>query len=201
MATDQGLWEAPLYHQNFIPVPQPMALNLGCGDLTSAPYKEVQFDSYSIVRQDEETKWLWSFSPQPYYVSDASVRNPRVVFGNAGSYDVTLSITNAQGTASRTIKNMIKIDGATGIDKERVGEVGIVKTVLSQGEKLEFVTYGLHEEATLTIHNIKGHQLHREGIWGSKQRISIPSEKFPPSVYIYSISTASKKFFGQFIIK
>lgn len=201
MATDQGLWEAPLYHQNFIPVPQPMALNLGCGDLTSAPYKEVQFDSYSIVRQDEDTKWQWSFNPQPHYVSDATVRNPRVVFGNAGSYDVTLSIANAQGSASRTIKNMIRINGATSIDDERVGEVGIVQTVLSQGDNLEFVTSGLHEEATLTIHNLKGHQLHRESILGSGQIISISSDKFPPAVYIYSINTASKKFFGQFIIK
>ena len=49
MATDQGLWEAPLYHQDFIAVPQPMALNLGSGNLTANPQKSVQFDSYSIV--------------------------------------------------------------------------------------------------------------------------------------------------------
>jgi hypothetical protein len=96
---------------------------------------------------------------------------------------------------------MIRINGATSIDDERVGEVGIVQTVLSQGDNLEFVTSGLHEEATLTIHNLKGHQLHRESILGSGQIISISSDKFPPAVYIYSINTASKKFFGQFIIK
>ena len=133
MATNQGVWEAPLYHQDFIPVAQPMAMNLGSGDLTANPQKEVQFDSYSIVRQDENTKWQWSFSPQPQYVSNANVRNPRVVFGRAGNYDVTLTVTTPAGTSSRTIKNMITIDGETGIDSVKVGEVGLEKNIIAKG--------------------------------------------------------------------
>ena len=116
MATNQGVWEAPLYHQDFTPVAQPMALNLGSGNLTANPLKEVQFDSYSIVRQDENTEWHWNFSPQPKYVSDANVRNPRVVFGRGGNYDVTLTVTTPAGSSSRTIKNMITIEG--GIDED-----------------------------------------------------------------------------------
>ena len=118
MATNQGVWEAPLYHQDFTPVAQPMAMNLGSGNLTANPLKEVQFDSYSIVRQDENTEWHWSFSPQPKYVSDANVRNPRVVFGRGGNYDVTLTVTTPAGSSSRTIKNMITIEG--GIDRKSV---------------------------------------------------------------------------------
>ena len=201
MATDQGLWEAPLYHQNFLPVPQPMALNLGSGDLTANPRKEVQFDSYSIVKQDDATQWEWSFSPQPQYVSAPNVRNPRVVFGNAGSYDVTLTITNAQGTASRTIKNMITIHGATGIEDSRIGEVGLRNSLLSQGEELEFVTSGLKEASSLTIHNLKGHLLHAETLSASKPSVRITTENLSSGMYIYMIKSSTQQFFGKFIIK
>ena len=202
MATDQGLWEAPLYHQDFVPVAQPMALNLGSGNLTANPLKEVQFDSYSIVRQDENTKWHWSFSPQPKFVSDANVRNPRVVFGNPGNYDVTLTVTTPAGTGMRTIKNMITIDGATFVDEKSVGEVGIVKTVLAKGEPLEVITSGVGgAAAVVTIHDLKGKLLHESTVEPSLGCTEIYLGELPAGVYIYSIRSDMQKFFGQFIIK
>lgn len=202
MATNQGLWEAPLFHRDFIAVPQPMALNLGSGNLTSNPQKEVCFDSYSIVRQDENTEWHWSFSPQPQYVSNANVRNPRVIFGNPGRYDVTLTVTTPAGTSSRTINEMIVIDGSTtGIDKSLVGEVGVRNTILSRGENLSLVTTGLNAEATLTIHGMKGQQLLRKVILPGSDTADVELGTLPTGVYIYSINSATQKFFGQFIIK
>lgn len=201
MATDQGLWEAPLYHQDFIAVPQPMALNLGSGNLTANPMKEVQFDSYSIVKQDENTRWQWSFSPQPQYVSDASVRNPRVVFGNPGEYDVTLTVTTAAGTSSRTIKNMITIEGDTGIDESHIGEVGIKKTLLAKGEPLVVVSTGLADDALLTVHGMKGQLLHSAAIPAGQGATEVTFDNIATGVYIYSIKNKTQQFFGQFIIK
>lgn len=201
MATDQGLWEAPLYHQDFIAVPQPMALNLGSGNLTANPMKEVQFDSYSIVKQDENTRWQWSFSPQPQYVSDASVRNPRVVFGNPGEYDVTLTVTTATGTSSRTIKNMITIEGDTGIDESHIGEVGIKKTLLAKGEPLVVVSTGLADDAQLTVHGMKGQLLHSAAIPAGQGATEVTFDNIATGVYIYSIKNKTQQFFGQFIIK
>lgn len=201
MATDQGLWEAPLYHQDFIAVPQPMALNLGSGNLTANPMKEVQFDSYSIVKQDENTRWQWSFSPQPQYVSDATVRNPRVVFGNPGEYDVTLTVTTAAGTSSRTIKNMITIEGDTGIDESHIGEVGIKKTLLAKGEPLVVVSTGLADDAQLTVHGMKGQLLHSAAIPAGQGAIEVDFNSLSAGVYIYSIKNKTQQFFGQFIIK
>lgn len=201
MATDQGLWEAPLYHQDFVAVAQPMALNLGSGDLTLSPYKEVQFDSYSIVRQDEKTRWQWSFSPQPEYVSDASARNPRVVFGNPGSYDVTLTVTTPAGTSSRTIKNMITIEGSTGIDEARIGEVGVRKALLERGENISLVTTGLDSEAVFTVHGMRGQLLLTKVIDAADNSVEVDLGSMPSGVYIYSINCSSQKYFGQFIIK
>ena len=201
MATDQGLWEAPLYHQDFIAVPQPMAMNLGSGDLTGNPNKEVQFDSYSIVRQDENTKWQWSFSPQPKYVSDTSARNPRVVFGKPGNYDVTLTITTAAGTSSRTIKNMITIEGETAIDNSKVAEVGIKSALLAAGEPLMVLASGLAEDAQFTVHGMKGQQLLGATVPAGTERMAVGLEDLKTGVYIYSIKSATQRFFGQFIIK
>ena len=201
MATDQGLWEAPLYHQDFIPVAQPMALNLGCGDLTSNPQKSVQFDSYSIVRQDENTRWLWSFSPQPKYVSDATVRNPVVVFGNHGDYDVTLTVTTSAGTSSRTIRDMITIGNTTAIDETKVGEVGIERALLAAGEPLVVLAAGLAENAAFTVHGMKGELLHSAQLPAGEERVTVEVNNLTSGVYIYSIRSATQKFFGQFIIK
>jgi PKD repeat protein len=201
MATDQGLWEAPLYHQDFIAVPQPMALNLGSGNLTANPQKSVQFDSYSIVRQDANTRWQWSFSPQPQYVSDATVRNPVVVFGNPGSYDVTLTVTTPAGTSSRTIKDMITIEGATSIDEAKMAEVGIAQSVLSAGEPLVVLASGLREDARFTVHGMKGNLLHSAQIAAGEEHVTVALNDLVPGVYIYSIRSATQKFFGQFIIR
>ncbi|MCK0199959.1 fibronectin type III domain-containing protein [Ornithobacterium rhinotracheale] len=106
-ATSQGIWEAPLYNQNFKPVAQPIALNLGGAELANAN-QEVQFDSYSIVNQ-KDAKWEWSFSPQPYSISNKNARNPKVIFKYNGKYDVTLKITTPNGSHERTIKEMIVV--------------------------------------------------------------------------------------------
>ena len=202
MATDQGLWEAPLYHQEFKAVPQPMALNLGSGDLTLTPQKQVQFDSYSIVKQDESTRWQWSFSPQPQWVSDATIRNPKVIFGKGGSYDVTLTITNSAGTSTRTIKDMIVIDSPDSVEEnELLGEVGVVNPIVVNGESLQFVTSGLREASIITIHNTKGQLMHTQQVEAEEGRVEIELPNLSAGVYIYSIKTATQKFFGKFVKK
>ena len=153
------------------------------------------------MRQDGNTRWQWSFSPQPQYVSDATVRNPVVVFGNPGNYDVTLTVTTSVGTSSRTIKNMITIEGATAIDEAKVGEVGIEKSVLAAGEPLVVLATGLCEEARFTVHGMKGNLLHSAQIPASEERVTVATNDLEPGVYIYSIRSATQKFFGQFIIK
>lgn len=199
MATNQGIWEAPLYHRDFTPVAQPMALNLGSGDLTGNPQKEVQFDSYSIVRQDENTKWQWTFSPQPQYVSDASARNPRVIFGNPGHYDVTLTVTTPAGSSSRTIKNMITINGSSAIENLDVREVGVKKSVLAQGEPLEFITSGLNAGAVISVHDMKGRLLQQKALAQTQETVALPLN-LPAGIYVYSINNSTQKFFGQFKI-
>jgi hypothetical protein len=148
------------------------------------------------VRQDSDTRWQWTFSPQPQYVSDATARNPVVVFGNPGNYDVTLTVATPAGTSSRTIKNMITIEGETSIDEAKVGEVGIEKSLLNAGETLVVLAAGLACDARFTIHGMKGELLHSATIPAGAERVDVPLNDLPRGMYIYSIRSATQKFFG-----
>lgn len=195
-ATNQGIWEIPLVRPNFVPVAQPMALNLGHGDLTSSPSMEVQLDSYSIVNQSSAT-WQWTFSPQPEWVSDAAVRNPRVRFTYPGVYDVTLTVTTPEGTHSRTMQKMI-----------RTGEVPTaINAAPAAAPKVE-ATYrdgivrlsaeGLATEKVLTLHNAKGALLHKVVLSPTQTTAEIALSA-PQGILLYELRTVDYKFFGKLL--
>src|SRR5260221_9238453 len=95
------VWETPLYSPG-APVGQPMANK----QYVSCSIDTVNFQDYSILNYNGAT-WNWSF-PAASYVSSASTQNPKVVYSSPGSYDVTLTVTDALNqTHTRTVKNMI----------------------------------------------------------------------------------------------
>ncbi len=222
-ATSQGIWEIPLYNEHFRPTPQPMALNLGKGDLTATPNKEVQFDSYSIVNQNDVIKWEWSFSQKPKSITNFNVRNPRVVFGYKGSYDVTLKITTAKGTFERTIKNMITIGGNAPENPNKETEVlekgkkpdptsveplsntrehvAILNNVLSENGTMTLQVKGLKGKPMLRIHNIKGALLRELSFAKGESLLNVPAKDMKKGIYIFELRSEGYRYYGKFIIK
>ena len=96
---------------------------------------------------------------------------------------------------------MITIEGATSIDEAKVGEVGIEKSLLAAGEPLVVLAAGLGEDARFTVHGMKGNLLHSAHIAAGEERVTVAVSDLTPGIYIYSIRSATQKFFGQFIIK
>lgn len=197
-ATSQGLWEIPLFREHFKPVAQPIALNLGDGDISKTPNMEVQFDSYSIVNQ-EKVAWEWSFSPQPQSVIGADTRNPKVVFGKKGSYDVTLKVTTPQGSHSRTIRDMIRIDTPTGIETPQTPEVETSIRYVGDVPVLVFQTEKLKGKKTFTLHDVKGMLLYQKEIPADETLTEIPLQQWKGGVYIYRLTTDHYKYFGKFL--
>jgi PKD repeat protein len=68
------------------------------------------FEDYSMVKHDG-TSWTWAFSPAPDWVDDLNIRNPKVVFGGDGSYDVALTLTLTGGAeVSKEITDMVTLE-------------------------------------------------------------------------------------------
>ncbi|MCC6459795.1 MAG: PKD domain-containing protein [Saprospiraceae bacterium] len=100
-AYGKGIWESPFFEPSR-PVAQPMVDQRE----TSCPGDTLQFDDYSMLAHAGAT-WAWQFpggSP-----ASSSLRNPQVVYQTPGEYDVTLTVTNPQGSSSKTVAKMVRV--------------------------------------------------------------------------------------------
>jgi PKD repeat protein len=73
---------------------------------TACPADTLQFDDYSMLDHAGAT-WEWQFPGGDPATS--TLRNPRVVYHTAGEYDVTLTVTNADGASTKTVPDMVRI--------------------------------------------------------------------------------------------
>jgi photosystem II stability/assembly factor-like uncharacterized protein len=105
IAGDQGIWETPLA-EAVTPIAQPTVdkLTVKCARDT------FYFDDYSILSHGGAT-WSWNFSgtSNPTYISSATVRNPKVVFGAVGTYNFSLTVSNGAGSSSKAVNGKIII--------------------------------------------------------------------------------------------
>lgn len=98
-----GIWEIPFIEKSK-PIAQPTVDKLTTNCIRDTFY----FDDYSAFEKDALASYEWNF-PGASYISNPRVQNPKVVYSQAGSYDVSLKISNAQGTDTKSIKRMIQI--------------------------------------------------------------------------------------------
>ena len=103
--TGRGVWGRKMQDDMFNPVAQPITYS----DTIRCLMEPVKFDCYSILNHEGAT-WEWSITPEPQSISSTSVRNPEVVFGTEGSYNVSLTVTDIHGNSdTKTIPNMITV--------------------------------------------------------------------------------------------
>lgn len=103
-AGNHGVWEVDFYEEG-APIAQPTVdkLSTTCGRDT------FYFEDYSALKHTEAT-WSWSF-PGASYVSSATVRNPKVTYNTIGTYDVSLTVTNPQGSSTKSYTGMVQVIG------------------------------------------------------------------------------------------
>ena len=142
LASSRGVWEAPLAAAS-APLAQPMTFT----DKVYCSRDTVQFDCYSVL-DHAGAQWQWNFSPQPQYVSNLNVRNPKVVLGEGGFYSVTLTVTDGNGLSStKTVANMIEL-----IDNCSPDTIpGLAMRCLANGDYANVPDLGLGETNTFTV--------------------------------------------------
>ena len=103
-SSGRGIWEVD-FIADFDPISQPITYS----DTINCSRDTVLFDSYSII-EGTGASYSWTITPSPSYISSATTRNPKVVFGSDGSYDVSLEVTDGNGNSdSQSISNMVTV--------------------------------------------------------------------------------------------
>jgi PKD repeat protein/photosystem II stability/assembly factor-like uncharacterized protein len=100
-AYGKGVWEAPFFKPSK-PVAQPMVNRRE----TSCPGDTLQFDDYSMLNH-AGAAWNWQFPGG--IPTTSTLRNPRVIYSNPGEYDVTLTVSNTQGSSTKIIEKMVRV--------------------------------------------------------------------------------------------
>ncbi|MFK8057785.1 MAG: LamG-like jellyroll fold domain-containing protein [Saprospiraceae bacterium] len=113
-STGRGIWEVELAHQ-VAPQAFPMASN----KRVTCAFDTIRLESHSILDQRDGATFAWTISPTPDWISDVSERSPQLVLSQDGSYDVTLTVTDADGRSStRTIEDMLELENQCSIGSE-----------------------------------------------------------------------------------
>ncbi len=102
VAGNAGIWEAELIEPEFEPIINPWVERPHFKCMLDTIYLE----DHSIMNHSG-AEWTWSISPEPEYLENVNKRNPKVVLGNPGSYDITLTVTKDGESYTRFIPGMI----------------------------------------------------------------------------------------------
>jgi len=99
---NSGVWEAVMVDTTFAPVIRPWIEKAHYNCMTDTLF----FEDHSILRHAGAT-WHWSVNPTPLWIDNPDCRNPKVVLGNPGSYDVSLTVTQNGHTYQKSIAGMV----------------------------------------------------------------------------------------------
>ncbi len=97
-----GVWESPIADTTFLPIVNPWIEKAHYNCMLDTLF----FDDHSILDHTGVT-WQWTITPQPSWIESANIRNPRVVLGNPGSYNVSLTVTKNGENYTKTITDMV----------------------------------------------------------------------------------------------
>jgi photosystem II stability/assembly factor-like uncharacterized protein len=103
LASNQSVWESPLY-KVAPPIAQPMVDKLS----TECARDTFFFGDYS-AQYKKDASYLWQITPAPEYISSAAIDRPRVVFGTAGLYTISLTVTDSVGTSTKELAGGISV--------------------------------------------------------------------------------------------
>jgi photosystem II stability/assembly factor-like uncharacterized protein len=109
---DRGIYGADLEENptNFVITPTINKTQFDCVRDTA------YFDDYSNVPHNV-TSWVWTITPTPLYISNASIRNPKVIFGTSGNYTASVVATVDGTPFTKTIPYTITVNSRCSVEQ------------------------------------------------------------------------------------
>jgi photosystem II stability/assembly factor-like uncharacterized protein len=106
-----GVWETSMAEENFLPI-----INMWVDKpVNNCMMDTLFFDDHSILNH-QGVSWHWDINPEPEYIDNADIRNPKVVLGAPGSYDVSMSLVKDGVTYTKEIPTMVSTTTCPSID-------------------------------------------------------------------------------------
>ena len=114
----KGIWQAALPFP-LTPLAQPMTTSAE----VFCAFDTVVFDCHSVLKH-AGASWSWSFDPEPEFLSSSTDRRVQAVFGVGGPVDVTLTVTQSDGSSdTKTVPAMVTVDAQNQcVPDEEVGQ-------------------------------------------------------------------------------
>jgi photosystem II stability/assembly factor-like uncharacterized protein len=109
-AGDRSVWEAALYE-----IGAPVA-QLTVDKLSSGCARDTFYFADHSSQYGTNATWSWQINPAPAYMSANNTEYVKVVFGNSGSYSVSLAIGDSMGTDSIGYNNFITVSNECDAD-------------------------------------------------------------------------------------
>jgi hypothetical protein len=108
-ATNRSAFECDLYENNFAPIAQ-----ISVDKTASSCARDTFYfvDHSSLF--NSAASWSWIFTGG--VPATSNIRNPKVTYANSGTFAVSLTVTDVNGSNTQTIANFITISNACQVD-------------------------------------------------------------------------------------
>ena len=111
VAGGAGVWESPMQEEEFTPIINPWIEKAFYNCYTDTLY----FEDHSIINH-EGVSWEWEITPEPAYINNLNIRNPKVVLSEPGTYSVNFSVTKNGQTFTKYMADMITATSCPSIE-------------------------------------------------------------------------------------
>lgn len=148
--------------------------------------------TFEDLSEYDPTSWTWTFEGGTPATSDEE--NPTVVYETPGSYDVTLTASNAYGTSTVTKKDYIVV----GDDPTSIEEVTIKQVSVHPNPATTYVIAEGVEQGPVLVYSATGKLYANLSVtWQDEQSVRVDVSSLPEGLYILKFKNGSAKFMKQ----
>jgi PKD repeat protein len=177
----------------WITVTDPSSVQAPVAEFTASATAINEGQTVSFVDQSTNTptSWSWIFTNgTPFSSTDQNPTN--IQYGTAGTFNVSLTATNAGGSDIETKTGYITVDGSVGIDD--LSELNSLMIFPNPADDDLYIQIGINgeEEVLVELLSMEGKLLRTKKVKGNGNvAITFNVEDLAPSIYLLRITTVS----------
>ncbi len=169
VAGNAGVWEHPLMDTVYEPLIQPWVEKKHYECIKDTVF----FEDHSMMDHNE-AEWKWTVTPAPEFIDNPNKRNPKVVLGKVGSYDILFEVIKNGKRYQRFYPQMVMASSCPSIE-----DCNNPATIPKEGWKLKYVNSQEVNDPGLAVMSFDGDP---STIWHT--RWSTGSDPYPHEIQV-----------------